>query len=465
MSFKIKSSIPSLLGLTILCGSVTELAFFKEAGYSDEDIMRLYNDMKGRIFSRFPDAFWAKSILDSSPNDATYQQSLDWWILNEAPRQVDPTTKKPLNLILKGKKWDLQPWNFPEWNKDNSKVFYMFMGGKDGKVPKVLDNKEDVALYNEADILECPIDGLILAQDDPIKFLKDYGGIPAGTSNRLINDFTTIEKIFHPALHNIYSHITALESEEPEGLVWNKIKDDFFIKIGDRYEFYRNPLEERFVSIDQSITGDTAAIAVTHPELKKDGEIIDVTDMTICIIPNKHRINLDAIKCFVYDLKYKGKLNINHVSFDQFQSEPAQQYLRRSGFEVEHLSVDDQTSPYLNFVQQIKLERFKSGKNIYIKNNLKSLKLSATKTGRPKIDHENGKVENSFGANDKWTTSSLGYNAKDCTDAICASIELRRKYYTSVPGYIYDLDDKQEEYVKPKLKMPKSLSEIGMIIK
>lgn len=462
MSFKIKSSISSLLGLTILGGSVTELAFFKEAGYSDEDIMRLYNDLKGRIFSRFPDAFWAKSILDSSPNDATYQQSIDWWIMNEAPNQLDPKTKKPVNLVLKGKKWDLQPWNFPEWNKDRSKVFYTFMGGKEGKMPKVILNKEETLQYNELDVLECPIDSLLLAQDDPIKFLKDYGGIPAGASKRLINDFTQIERIFSPQLRNIYSHITATENEEPEHLIWNKVYDEFFINVGGRYEFYRNPQEERFLSVDQSITGDTACIGLTHPELNKNGEVIDVADMTICIIPNKSRINLDAIKFFIHDLKYKGNINLNHVSFDQFQSESSQQYLRRDGFEVEHLSVDDSTTPYLNFVQAISLNRFKAGRNIYIKNNLKSIKMSNTKSGKPKVDHENGKVENSISANDNWTTSSLGYNAKDCTDSICASTELRRKYYTSSPGYIYDEEEEKKD--KMDFKMPKMYKNMGLKI-
>jgi len=448
MSFKIKSSISSLLGLTILCGSVTELAFFKDAGFSDEDIMRLYNDLKGRIFSRFPDEFWAKSILDSSPNDATYQSSIDWWIENKAEEQKD-SKGRLINLVLRGKKWDLQPFYFKEWEKDKSKVFYMFIGGRNGKLPKVLKLKEETLEYNDKDIIECPIDAFMIAEEDPAKFLKDYAGIPAGASNRLIHDNQLIENVFDSNLHNLYSHITALSTENPEGLIWEKVYKKFFILIDSGlFEFYRNPLEERFVSVDQSTSGDTASIGVTHPELNLAGDIVDIVDMSINIIPNKARINLDAIKFFIHDLKYVGRLLINHVSFDQFQSDSSQQYLQRDDFDVERLSVDMPVTAYLSFIQQINQGRIKSGRNVYMKNNLKSLKMSKTKGGKPKVDHEHGTVENALTANDDWDISSLGYNAKDVTDAICASIELRKKYFTGTPRYIYDPVQEKKTFTK-----------------
>ena len=55
-----------------------------------------------------------------------------------------------------------------------------------------------------------------------------------------------------------------------------------------------------------------------------------------------------------------------------------------------------------------------------LKNNLKSLKMSKTKGGKPKVDHEFGKVENSLNANDDWETS-FGFQCK----RLSASVENR----------------------------------------
>ena len=49
----IVSSLGSLLGLSILTGALTEISFFLGQGVSAEAIAQMYNDLKGRIWSRF----------------------------------------------------------------------------------------------------------------------------------------------------------------------------------------------------------------------------------------------------------------------------------------------------------------------------------------------------------------------------------------------------------------------------
>jgi hypothetical protein len=275
-----------------------------------------------------------------------------------------------------------------------------------------------------------------LFENNLVKSLKDYADYPSGMEDRLVQNREKLEEMFVPKLKNIYTNIFASSLEKPENLIWNIIKNDFFIEYKPGvYQFWRNPLAERFISIDQSITGDTSGIALSHCELSLIGDIIYVTDFSIAIVPNKKRINLDAIKFFVKDLRDIGNLNLRHISYDKFESESSQQWLIREGFEVERLSVDLTMSPYLSYINLINTGLHKCGRNIYLKNNLKSLGIFETKGGKKKVDHLKGKlVENDNG---DWDNSLMGYWSKDLSDATTASVELCKKY-AGLPSYVWD---------------------------
>ena len=225
---------------------------------------------------------------------------------------------------------------------------------------------------------------------------------------------------------------TAPAEEEPEHLIWNQIRDQFFNKVFDKYYFYYEPHLSRVLSVDQSISGDATCISVSHVERSKDlnenGEYnkIYVVDFTCVIIPKGGLINLDAIKFFIYDLINLGNMNIRHVSFDSFQSEAQRQWLKRHGINVDYISVDRTNEPYLNFIDYVFHGRVKCGKNIFLKNNMKSLKMSKRKSGSTKIDHMNGDIVNEGDGN--WETSIVGSNAKDACDPVVANIELLNKY-------------------------------------
>jgi hypothetical protein len=66
--------------------------------------------------------------------------------------------------------------------------------------------------------------------------------------------------------------------------------------------------------------------------------------------------------------------------------------------------------------------KFKIGRNIFFKNNLKSLKIvKRSNTGTPKVDHDEGPIPDPQG-NAEWETSLIGLNAKDVSDAVCGSV-------------------------------------------
>lgn len=429
------SDIANLLGLTVLMGSMTELAFFNDKGWSNEKIMRLYNDVRGRIFARFNNNHYARTILDSSPN--SMENVIDRWIVNEA--KDDPT-----NYILRGTKWDLQPQLFDKWNKDKSLVF-PFYKGSSSKPSRVIDNSEDISKYDDRSIIYMPIDIYQLAKNDPGKILKDFAGEPTETDDTLISNVEIIEDIFIDHLPNLYGYIHVPASLPPEQLIWNLIKDQFFFNIRkNEYQFHRNPHAVRYLSVDQSEKNDWTGIAMCHVEIDTKGQLVYVVDFSICIVPTKEKINLEAIKFFIHDLQKYGKLNIHISSFDQFQSSSTIQYLERFSFEVTKLSVDRSTEPYLNFISAMQRGAIKIGKNIVLKNNFKSLIMGETpKSHRKKVDHNNGDIYTEI--TDDWDNCMAGRNMKDLSDAVVACVELANIYGTKNPQYIWKDIDKGEQ--------------------
>ena len=435
LSIKAASSPQALLGLTLISITYSELAFFTDAGKSSDYILRIYNDGKHRVRSRLetnqldPNTglkivdYYGRSILDSSPNDLN--NAIDDYIVNKA--HEDPT-----NYIVEGSRWKWRPDDYKS-DFESGNTFQVFLGGR-GNPPKILE-KDDVILQSDtADknkIITVPGSLRQVFKDDLKKALKDWAGIPTGSSTSLVYDYSPLEKMFNNHLKNIYLNIEAPADMPPKDLIWNQIYPMFFKNKNGIFEYYYKPRIPRYISVDQSYATDVTSISMSHAERLGDtGELIYVVDFCIPILPTKKaNINLEAIKVFIEDLKTKGHLNIAHVSFDQFQSETTIQNLKRDGFEVEKLSVDKTMDPYLNLISLINTERIVCGKNIFLKNNIKSLNIVRPKTekGKSKIDHDNSR-EQVLDGDDKWETSKIGWFGKDVSDSVCASIELCRLY-------------------------------------
>jgi len=444
-NFKLISNPNGLLGQTIVTGTMTEIAFFEDAGKSRDFVFKFFTKLRGRINSRMFGNYFGRFILDSSPN--SMESVIDDWIVNDAP-------KNPENYIIKGSRWAINKGSFPADTFDaqgkvrEDKAFFVFVGGK-GKPPLIID-KESVPAYLP-DVIAVPKleqqgDGVVksyqaLFEENLFEALKDQAGIPAGASDKIFYDASVVEAVFEPKLKSLYKHITAPSLDAPEKLIWNQIRDIFFVKSLNSYRFWRHPHLPRVVSVDQSISGDVTSIAVSHVERIRKAEAAAgesaydvgyVADMVIVITPAGGRINLDSVRCFILDLIDEGQMTIAKVSFDNFQSEPAIQGLIRRGLEIEKLSVDKVMDPYLSFVGLIESGRFKCGPNIHVKNNLKSLQITKRKdaqghrTGAPKVDHILGDLV--YEGDERWETSMIGVNAKDTTDALAANCELLRKY-------------------------------------
>ena len=460
LSVKLASSANSLLGLTIISIVMSELGFFREAGKTDDEIMKIYNDAKIRVFGRMQGCYYSATILDSSPN--TLNSPIDQYIVRDAE-------KDPSNMVVKGAIWESNPAEYEEEFRTHN-TFKVFLG-TNGVPPRILE--DDDPLYtsgnlNQSKVIEVPGRYKQYFVDDIVKSIKDYAGIPSGSEDSLISNYNIIDRMFLPNLRSLYSCIQAPADVSPNHLIWDQIQSTFFINKAGRFEFYYKPWTPRFISVDQSFSTDVTGIAMVHSErLKETSDPIYVVDFVIPITPEGgKKINLDAIRMFIEDLRNIGNINVAGVSYDQFQSETAIQSLKRADFEVSKVSVDLSMGPYLNLMHLLNTNRLVAGRNLFLRNNLKSLVLTKTKTGKkPKIDHDSSRAPIISG-DLTWETSKIGYFAKDTSDAVAAAIELCSTKYE--PTDIWtggpDVDDKSAEVTRAKAeeKISKFLKSWGL---
>jgi hypothetical protein len=488
VNYKLISDPGGLLGQTIMTGTMTELAFFTENGWTDEKILKFFTKLRQRIDSRMKGNYYGRFVLDSSPNNM--ESVIDKWIWEEAP-------KDPKNYIITGSRWKFFPEDFPYFFDENHNErhdfkngFPLYTGGN-GQPCQVLESQAQVDSHEQSDIIWCPVmqktnNGLInfhdAAAENPIEFMRDWCGMPSGAADRIFYVPSIIDHVFDNNLKNVFSSIAAPKTEEPEHLIWNQVKDVFFHRIIDRYYFYYEPEIPRVASVDLAISGDTACISVSHVERDEtkvddngDAVKVYVTDFTIPVTPKGGIINLDAFKFFIEDLRLIGNMNITHVSFDGFQSRSMMQALERDGITVDLLSVDKQNGPYLSFIDYVFHKRYYCGKSIMVKNNMLALQMTKRKeTGTTKIDHKHGEnvytdqfatIGTTYNDN-SWKYSQIGKFAKDTTDCIAGNISLLDTYANEyIPTHVFKAGDIYERsYENEKRKNELLMKNMGLSI-
>jgi hypothetical protein len=434
----ISSDRASLLGLNIILGIVSEISFWIKKGISVNEIWGAFSDMRERVNSRFAHKYLSGVILDSSPLDLSLSP-IDKWIY-EGDARDDPEV-----MVVNAKHWEVFPEKYPKW-LHTGETIPVFRG--DGSRPPKVLYRNEINEYRPGEVYYFPIDTEQSLKNtfELKKIVADLAGWPAGGLAKLIEDSTVLESMFTDSLNNIYTSITAPEEQEPEKLIWNKVRDIFFIQVGKRYEFYRAPLAPRTLHIDLAESGDMASLAMNHLEIdKRTGDNVIVNDFTIAISPEASRINIDAVCNFIIDLKRLGSINFYKITADQYQSSALLQRLKRSNLEVDKLSVDRDNTPYRVVLSWILNEKVKCGKNIFLKNNLLSLvETKNDKNDKIKIDHTKGQLV--YTDHGDWRTSQMGIHAKDVSDAFTGSAYvLITELDSKVPRYTWKEAASEEE--------------------
>ena len=111
-----------------------------------------------------------------------------------------------------------------------------------------------------------------------------------------------------------------------------------------------------------------------------------------------------------------------------------------------------------------------SGRNLYIKNNLKSLKIVSSgkgKTKKSKVDHDDSRPVVTTGTDD-WNRSLIGAYAKDATDAIAASVALNKIYFPVATdfweeSYLDSLNDTSKQRKNAEDNLAAFMSKLGVV--
>jgi hypothetical protein len=407
----------AIIGQNIVAALISEVTYFIEkAGATEESIFKLYTDCAERIKATVGRATGSFIVLDSSANLAESQ--IENHILKKLANREDV-------LFRWRRRWEVEELldqNFPKW-KRTKKTFTVCTG--DGTYPpRIIFDKAELKDIPSNLIIEVPIDALQEFEDNLIPSIKNIAGCPTVSESKFIPNKRLIDSMWSPGIDNIEGILIADSAVQPQRYLWTQICDRFFTKYnGTDFKIKRAPQEPRWIHIDTAYSskGDVVGITMLHKEWSQElRDTVFVVDFSFCIGPGENGISLESLSWLIHDLTFIGQILIANVTMDTFQTQNMIQFLQRSNIPCEKLSVDTTIEPYLFLYSCLLIGNIKSGRNIFLKNNLLSLYRKKSKTGREKIDHTSGVTYNKYSGD--FDKSKCGENAKDCSDSLAGAL-------------------------------------------
>lgn len=339
-----------------------------------QEAFELYTAMRGRIKSRFLDSSYTMCSLISSSKS---KNGMVWEYIKKIPKD-DPTV-----MLMEPPIWDVKASVF-DYNKGR---FWVQVGTKTNPsiiLPTEYDNVPEEKLdYVPAPgcyLISVPYEYRRDFENNLEKYLQDYGGITTDTSDRPFDDLSNLgEKGLIPELHleaNLGDRTPLIE----------KLPDSLFIKTPQSLLLKRYPQAPRFIHIDlASRDASQTGYSMWHIEYLEESvgergvlvkKPVYVADF-ISWITAKTRIDHDTVNQLALDLKYKANVNINTISYDQFQSEAIRQRLKQNKEfpNVEYQSVDRTNEAYSIFSQLMLKGQIKVGDCPYLREQLSYIGL------------------------------------------------------------------------------------------
>jgi hypothetical protein len=352
--------------------------------------------------------------------DTFYREYVRWEVI---PRLYPKWVKA--NILDRESVHDADTWKKSWTTKDRPEKTFEVCAGDSGTPAFIVKDISQKKGIDHKLFFKAPIDTIKSFEVNLLDAIKDIAGKPSSSETKLIQDKRIIEEIWDNNLTNITGELIAGAKLLPEKLIWNQIYKKFFIDRGNgRHQILRAPREQRIIGIDtaRSAKGCLMGVAMAHLEIGEKGGVVVVSDFTLAIGPDDSGINLEALNTFLVDLCMEGNLNLHTIAFDSFQSDQTIQNLKRLGMNPIKFSVDDSVEPYQYFVGVLHNRLFKSGKNIYLKNNLDSLYRGKDKKDNDRVMRAKGTPVHKYNGN--WELSTAGKYEKDISDATCRAVYL-----------------------------------------
>jgi hypothetical protein len=319
------------LGYNVIFASLDEADWFLDNEFKSiaEDV---YHTLKNRIASRF---------------------GLKGFIFTiSAPRYEGGFISK-LYQTLKDSA-DVYCTYFKTWKvKDREKMEpetfnFVVERDKDGKALKVWH--------------DIPVDFLKASEENPEKFMRDFGARPSLALEAFDRDSTIIER-------NIAAREAPLNDD-------GSFKDWFW---GDR--------EDHFIHVDLAKNKDACGFAMGRLDGFDDKNQPKVfIDLLMQIKADQNEeIQFARIRDLIYSLAGR-RFNIKKVSFDGWQSVDMIQILKTNGIDAETLSVDKNTQAYDTMKAMLHTQRFDCYFHPVLQKEYRMLELIKAK----KVDHPPG---------------------------------------------------------------------------
>jgi len=441
----------SFIGTDLLFLVVSEISFFIEkAGATHDQIFQLYSDGLARIKATVGNNYLGMVFLDSSANDL--DNPIEQYILKDLSNQEGVFFRRRSKWEIKdGRRIQLGPNKFPKWIK-TGKTFKVCLGDNNIQ-SKIIETEQELKKLPPNLIIEAPIDLYDNAKINILKFIKDDCGLPTKKENKFISDNIIIEDIFNNEfLYNIIDLLYADASEMPDKLLWDQLYKNYFSIVSPtQIVIKRAPLEPRYFGMDlaHAVKGDIQGLTLLHKEWSKDlNKVIYIADFSFGVFGRGTGINLEAGASLVLNLINLGGVTVNGVYVDTFQSKSLIQSLERMGVLAVSQSVDRTLEPYQALYTALLNKQIKTGKNIFLKNNLDSLIIS-NRNGKQVIDHSTGQREYIYNGN--WGYSKAGVNSKDVSDSLCQAFYAAFNDTKNHPFAIYEDENRKLNINESKL--------------